>query len=569
MISDVYRHINAGYLRLLLIVIMGAGKTYTAAWILHDAVQRKHQCVFLVSLNVLLEQTAASLKDLGLNATILQGKRAVDPNADVIVASCQTIAARLRRGVSLESMLGSPKVIVVDEAHNTAFLSVYREIEQHYLSQGAVFIGLTASPWRLSRKEWLGQRFDISVEGPQPPDIIKMGGALPCRGYTITGVLDLDNLHVRGGEYIDGEISSQATKPEALKHVVKEWQRLCQGRPTLMVGATVEQAHATEQAFIDAGITAETIVGNTPQNERLAIFERVKSGKTQVICSVGCLTAGFNLPAIAAILYVRATKSKALFHQTAGRGSRPHPGKADYLLLDFGGNLKRLGNPMGWQVYDISQPIVEDNPAPTKTCPECSAEVSNFARVCPHCGYEFTGEALDDDAGDLVLCELNEFIDQFSRKKIKALRQWRKEAYQNDISPDEPINQFVAAYGYTPPVEWLLHAALGNRVSQKRKLAYAEYLERHCKQGRWAEQWFSYQLQLEFGVSNLRQIGLWQLWNDTLDVPYTASFEDVKRAYISKIKDLPDDHPDQETLALAFDDARLELSAEAGGEVSA
>lgn len=569
MIGETYRHIGAGIQRALLVIIMGAGKTYIASCILRDAAQRSHKGVFLVALNVLLEQTAASLKDLGLNATILQGSRAVDPNADVIVASCQTIAARLRRSVSLEAMLGNPKVIVVDEAHNTAFLSVYRDIEQHYLSQGAVFIGLTATPWRLSKKEWLGQRFDALVEGPQPPDIIKMGGALPCRGYTITGVLDLDNLHVSAGEYIDGEIASQATQPEALKHVVREWQRLCQGRPTLMVGATVEQAHQTEQALTEAGILAETIVGSTPQDERLAIFERVKSGETQVICSVGCLTAGFNLPAIAAILYVRATKSKALFHQTAGRGSRPHPGKSDYLLLDFGGNLKRLGNPMGWQVYDISEPIQDDKPAPTKTCPQCSAEVSNFARVCPHCGFEFVGEGLEEEPEDLILLELNEFVDRFTRQKIKELRKWRKEAYQHDINPDEPINRFVAEYGHTPPMDWVLHAALGKRVSKKRKLTYVQYLERHCKQGQWANQWRGYQLQLEFGVSNLEKLSVEGGWSETLEIPYTTSFEDVKRAYANKIKNLPDDHPDQETFALAFDDARLELLVEAGEEVSA
>lgn len=561
MVAEAYAHIRNDVQRLLLVIIMGAGKTITSAWMMRDAVKRGHRAVFLVSLNVLLEQTAETLRDLGVDCTILQGDRPVNPDAPVIVASCQTLAARLRRGKSIGELLGSPKLIVVDEAHNTAYLNVYEQVENYYQDRGTVFLGLTATPWRLSKKEWLGQRFDALVEGPQPPDIIQQGGAVPCRGYTLTGAFDLETLHTRNGDYIDSEISSQACRPEALEHVVREWERVAYNRPTLMVGATVEQAQKTAQQFNRHGIPAEVIVGSTSGEERQAIFERVRQGKTRVICSVGCLTAGFNLPCISAILYVRATKSKALFHQTAGRGSRPYPGKADYLLLDFGGNLKRHGNPMGYQVYDISEPEQREAEAMTKTCPECSAEVNIFAQVCPECGYEFVGEKAEDEQQDLVLAELNEFVDKFTKQKIKLLREWRKQAYLCDRSPDEAVNQFVSTYGHNPPADWLLYACLGKRTSQKRKLEYLDYLERHCQRGRWADQWIRYHLGLEFGTSDLAQLDIFRQWGEVLEVPYTASWEAVKAAYLEKIRHLPDGHPDHQEMALALQDARADFDA--------
>ncbi len=559
MVGQTYQFIRSGKRRVLLVVIMGAGKTYTSAWMIRDAVSKGHRCVFLVALNVLLEQTAESLQHLGINCTILQGNRPVDPNADVIVASCQTLQARLKRGKDLETLLGNPRLFVVDEAHNTAFLKVYEKVERHYLHQGAAFIGLTATPWRLSRKEWLGQHFDAMVEGPQPPDLIQSGAAVPCRGYTLTGAFDLETLHVRNGDYIDSEISSQACRPEALEHVVREWQRIARTRTTLMVGATVEQALKTQQQFLRHDIPAEVIVGSTPQDERKAIFERVREGKTRVICSVGCLTAGFNLPKIDCILYVRATKSQALFHQTAGRGSRPYPGKDDYILLDFGGNLKRHGNPMGYQVYDISEPFQPDKAPQTKTCPECGGEVNIFAQVCPCCGYEFSTDELDDQES-LVLQSLNEYVDKFTKKKIAHLRQWRKAAYQDGKTPDSAIEQFVSTYGHNPPAEWLLYATLGKRVSQKRKLAYLDYLENHCQQTRWAEQWIRFHLSLEFGTSDLEQLQLFRQWGEALEVPYSASWEEVKAAYIAKIQHLPDGHPEHEAMALALQDAREDFT---------
>ena len=569
-VDQAYQGIRDKKLRQLLVIIMGAGKTVIAGSMIRDAVSRGHRCLFLVALNVLLEQTQKELQSLGVDCTILQGDRKVDPSAPVVVASCQTIAARVRKHGPqvLDSLLLGPlKLIVVDEAHNTAWLQAYDAIDQHYAE--SIVVGLTATPWRLSRKQWLGQKFNHLITGPQPPDIVAMGAAVPCRGFTITGALDLDNLHTRNGDYIDAEMASQACRPEALAHVVSEWKRLCLGRPTLMVGSTVEQATLTQQAFIADGIPAALIVGATPQAERQAIFEAVKAGEVTVICSVGCLTAGFNLPIISAVLYVRATKSKALFHQTAGRGSRPWPGKTDYILLDFGGNLKRHKDPMGYQAYDISEPPELDDQLMTKTCPECKAEISIFAQVCPECGHEFPQDDCLQDEDDPVLVALNEFVDRFTKSKIKNLRQWRKQACLDDLAPDSAIERFSSTYGHIPPREWLLHAALGKRASNKRKGEFFAYLQRHCAGGRWAEPWLNHHLLLEFGTADIDQIGLFRHWDEVLGVHYSASWETVKQAYMERIRLLPDDHPDHESLALALADAKADLTQDLNqGEVA-
>lgn len=573
MIGGAYRAIGAGIRRILLIAIMGSGKTVIASWIMRDAASRGKRVVFLVSLNVLIDQTLETLQSLGVEATALQGDRPFDGSAPVIVASLQTVRSRLRRGQSIEDLLGDVDLFFGDEAHLISFDKTYIAIEEQYLRSGAVFIGMTATPWRLSKKEWLGQRFDHVVKGPQPPEIIRMGKALPCRSFTLKGALNLDELHTRAGEYIDSEIASQAMEDEALNHVVEQWFKVAFGRPSLMIGATVAQAMATCDRFNSRGVRAEIIVGSTKLDERRAIFTRVEAGETQIICSVGCLTAGFNLPCISCIIYVRATKSKALFHQTAGRGARTYPGKTDYLLLDFGKNLKAHGNPMGLQDYDISEPKPRKTQEPmTKTCPECSAEINVFAQICPECGNEFSDGSEKPDE-ELELKDLSESFSTADREKVAALRRWRKAAWKDGRSPDEAINRFVDVYGYAPPNDWMQHACLTRRYSQRSKLLFIQYVDGFCNaSSRWADQWTQHHLRLEFGrdsdVYDLRQ------WWNVLGIPPNSTWDDVKGAYCRISADY---HPDtcgddaahrMDWLNLALSDARADLLTSENGEVA-
>lgn len=129
MVGDTYCLIRNGATRILIVAVMGLGKTLIASWIIRDAVFKKRRCVFLVTLNVLISQTADALGSLGVDCTVLQGDRPVDPDCLVVIASVQTISARLRRGATLENLLGTVEIFLVDEAHVAAFHSTYQSIE--------------------------------------------------------------------------------------------------------------------------------------------------------------------------------------------------------------------------------------------------------------------------------------------------------------------------------------------------------------------------------------------------------------------------------------------------------
>lgn len=74
--------------------------------------------------------------------------------------------------------------------------------------------------------------------------------------------------------------------------------------------------------------------------------------------------------------------------QMVGRGLRIAPGKADCLVLDFGGNVVRHGpidhiDPAEEGAYDT------EGVAPAKQCPSCMLLVPISVRDCPECGFEF------------------------------------------------------------------------------------------------------------------------------------------------------------------------------------
>lgn len=557
LIKGFYEEIRSGNNRTLAVAVMGAGKTITAASVIKDCVAKNKKAMFLVHLNCLIEQTTKTLGDLGIPCTVLQGDRPYDPTAPVIVAMLPTLQARLKKqsmeellGLDQGSLLNPPKplgVIILDEAHETAYDKAYCAIDQAF--PHVPVLGLTATPWRLKRSQYLGEHFKTAIVPLQPPDVIARGCAVPCRGYTIGGVLDLDEVGTGSdGDYKEGQMAQQASSPEALAFVVSQYQKLCSGEKFMMVGATVEQALATEQAFKAAGIPCETIVGEVSQKERQAIFERVKSGESMGICSVGCLTAGFDMPCLTAILFVRATKSRALFHQVAGRGSRPFRGKIQYKLLDFGGNLARHGNPMGLQDYRI-EPKKPGDPAPQKQCPQCETWTFTFAKVCPCCGYLFPIDPNKPEP-DLFFEDLGEFLDKVDRRKVKLLRKWRKEAWVGRTSPDVPADKFHREFGHIPPLDWNLNACLGRRTSSATRHQFLEYLRRHAPQ-RNADRWLQHHLAAEFG----QQAPQFTPWWQVLGVEATASPEACQEAYRAQYIKLVDLYPPE-----FLESATLELN---------
>ena len=109
-----------------------------------------------------------------------------------------------------------------------------------------------------------------------------------------------------------------------------EFQKAAAGgarRRAIAYGVDVAHCKKMAAAFCAAGVRAEVVHGATNAIEREGIFERLRSGETQVLVNVNIATEGLDVPEVEAVLMVRPTLSRCLYLQMIGRGLRASPGK--------------------------------------------------------------------------------------------------------------------------------------------------------------------------------------------------------------------------------------------------
>lgn len=257
---------------------------------------------------------------------------------DVVVASVQSLnAKRLAR-------LGDFGLVVVDEAHHASAPSYRRILDtlgcgpsEQRRPDGPLLLGVTATPDRADGKG-LDQLFDQIIFNYDLLWGIRAGYLCDVRAVEVMlENLDLSNVTVRQGDYAEGELGAALTEANAPRHIVKAWKEHASDRLTLVFMPTVANAQEVAAEFAAAGIAATSVHGGEPLEERRAKMRGFAEGRYQVLTNCMVATEGFDLPAISCVVMGRPTKSRGLFVQMLGRGTRPYPGKADLLALDVVG----------------------------------------------------------------------------------------------------------------------------------------------------------------------------------------------------------------------------------------
>jgi superfamily II DNA or RNA helicase len=110
---------------------------------------------------------------------------------------------------------------------------------------------------------------------------------------------------------------------------------LCGDKQTIVFTASVRHAEmACDILNRHRKDMADWISGRTPKEERRITMKKFHEGSLQVVCNVGCLTEGVDVPAAEIVVMARPTKSRSLYAQMAGRILRPLPGLVDHLDND-------------------------------------------------------------------------------------------------------------------------------------------------------------------------------------------------------------------------------------------
>jgi ATP-dependent helicase IRC3 len=327
----------AGRNRLLVVLPTGTGKTVVFA----DLIRRRPgRALVLAHRDELIQQAVSKLKSAWPGAPVGVVKAERDEHdARVVVASVQTLAYPRR----LARLVPDFTTVIVDEAHHAEARS-YRRILAHlraFEPDGPLTVGFTATPERADGRSlaavWTGgivYRRDIL-------EMMQAGWLCDLRAVQVRLQVDFNRLHVRGGDFIEGEAADLLRSANVAEHALTAYQRHALGRRTLLFTPTVALAHEMADAFRCAGVSAEALDGATPPTERRGILNRLATGETRVVANCAVLTEGFDLPSTSCIIVARPTRSRPLYIQMVGRGLRPAPDKDDCLILDLAGATGR------------------------------------------------------------------------------------------------------------------------------------------------------------------------------------------------------------------------------------
>lgn len=258
----------------------------------------------------------------------------------LVVASVQTIYNRLDR---------IPKdwfdLVVCDEAH--LFMSrTFQETTKYFTPK--ILIGATATDERLDGLS-LGDLFDKKIIERDLKWGIENGYLCEMEAVLLQTNVDLTSVKKTAGEFNQRELNEVIDTPVRNIKIVRKWEEVAKGRPTIAYCCTVEHAMNLSEQFNDLGISSTFVVADEKvcpdRKKRLNDF---RAGKYQVMTNVMILTAGYDYPDVGCVITAAPTMSKTKFMQQIGRGSRLKSeafrerfGKNNCIILDITDNSKK------------------------------------------------------------------------------------------------------------------------------------------------------------------------------------------------------------------------------------
>ncbi len=383
------RHLGSGKRRVLLVSPTGSGKTTIAAEMIRSATARGNRVLFLAHRRELIQQCSDRLDQFGVEHGVIMGTHPRHmPWLPVQVASVQTLARRMTRADGTpHPSRPTPDLVIIDEAHHAragTYLGILKEFP------GVASVGLTATPWRGDGKG-LGELFEASVIAATPAELIGEGHLVHFSGFSYE-IPDLDGVRVKGNDYDGLELAQCMSTAKMVGGIVEKYLEHAAGKRAVVFAVSVEHSQKIAAEFVAAGIAAEHLDGEAPNELRAAILARLASGATLVVSNVGVLTEGWDCPAVEVCILARPTKSCGLFMQMVGRALRPFAGKELARIHDHAGCMVEHGTPDMDRDYSLeadSKKAKKSSGPAVLVCPACMCTCPHGADVCPECGEVF------------------------------------------------------------------------------------------------------------------------------------------------------------------------------------
>lgn len=317
----------------LIVLPTGTGKTIVFSHII-KAFSSRGRALVIAHREELIHQAADKIRAVtgqepDIEMADAHADRHMFRRSGVVVASVQTLLSDKRLGKFRPEDF---TLIVTDEAHH-ATANSYRRIYDYFAANPRCqHVGVTATPDRAD-EEALGQIYDSVGYVYEIVDAIHDGWLVPIlQRSVVVESMDFSQIRTTAGDLNGGDLAQVMEYERNLHEVASPTLELAKWRKVLVFAASVAHAERLCEIFNrHRPRSAHWISGETPRDVRKERLGAYAAGDFQFLVNVGVFTEGFDEPTIDMVVLARPTKSRALFSQMIGRGTRPLPGIVDGL----------------------------------------------------------------------------------------------------------------------------------------------------------------------------------------------------------------------------------------------
>jgi len=320
----------ADHVSALAVLPTGLGKTVLFAEIIRRMHERGARAMVLAHREELITQAADKIQRVtGLEAQIEMGEYHVQPYfgqmPPVVVSTVQTHCAG-GDGAGRMSKFDPQDfgLVVIDEAHHATAGTYRRCIDWYRQNPACKVLGVTATPDRADEAA-LGQVFDAVAYEYGVLEAIQNGWLVPIEQQMVTvGSLDFSGVRTTAGDLNQGDLAEVMENERNLQGIAAPTVEICGDRRAIIFATTVEQAERLAEILNRyKPDKAAWLCGKTDKEDRRNMLADFKAGRLQYVVNVGVLTEGFDDAGVQVVVMARPTKSRALYAQMAGRGTRP------------------------------------------------------------------------------------------------------------------------------------------------------------------------------------------------------------------------------------------------------
>lgn len=386
---------TAGNKKIVLCAPTGAGKTVMFSFMVQRHLEKGGRVLILTDRINLLKQANGTFDQFGIKPELITaGSKPELWSKNCHVAMIETLHRRMTQ-FDYQKFISRSTMIVIDEAHKTAFNKLFPHI-----SESCLVIGATATPIRTGNQSSMQEFYTDIIQQVDTPDLIGLGNLSACHSFGVK--MDLSNIKKTAGEYDPKQVGQMYQERKVYEGVISNYKRLCPNSKSLIFASSIDSAIELKEQMLDAGIPSAVIhskqKAETNQNI-IKVFQDAEPDRAITLINVGILTAGFDCPDIQSIILYRATTSLALFLQMVGRGSRTTETKDSFTLLDFGNNINEHDFWQARREWSLEKKKKKLGVEPIKECPDCGAIIPARVMECDAiipdkgvCGHVFEKE---------------------------------------------------------------------------------------------------------------------------------------------------------------------------------